>query len=44
MKKNIAIAALALLAFAFFCYGIVQNMEARRNADLLIRMAAQTDE
>ena len=36
MKKNIAIAVLALLCIAFFFYGLIQNLEAKKQAEIAI--------
>lgn len=44
MKKNIAIAVLALLCIAFFFYGLIQNLEAKKQAKIAFELAKKVRE
>lgn len=44
MKKNIAIAVLALLCIAFFFYGLIQKLEAKKQAEIAIEQTKAATE
>jgi predicted Holliday junction resolvase-like endonuclease len=44
MKKNIAIAVLALLCIAFFFYGLIQHIEAKKQAETAFELAKKVRE
>jgi predicted Holliday junction resolvase-like endonuclease len=44
MKKNIVIAVLALLCIAFFVYGLIQNIEAKKQTKIAFELAKKVRE